>query len=127
MRCIVFYLFFTARTSRMTIASKALEQRRDWTAQWCWTAYSSYPWNSYAYFRKVVELPGNPQRVVVRVSADSLYILFVNGRRVHQGPARCYPSHQAFDTLDLTGLFHAGKNVIGVIAHQFGAPTFQRV
>ena len=111
-----------------TIASKVLEQRRDWTGRWCWPVlFSSYPWNTYAYFRRMVDLPGNPRRVVVRVSADALYILYVNGQRVHQGPARCYPGNQAFDTLDLTGLFHAGTNVIGAIAHQFGAPTFQRV
>jgi hypothetical protein len=108
-----------------TIASKVLEQRRDWTGHWCWTSgHVTHPWNTYAYFRKQIDLPGDPRRVVVRVSADALYTLYVNGHRVHQGPARSYPGNKSFDTLDLTGLFRAGANVIAVIAHQFGAPTF---
>src|SRR5450755_579726 len=110
-----------------TIAGQVLEQRKEWTGLWCWTGPISRPWNTYVYFRKAVELPSAPRRVVVRISADALYILFANGQRVHQGPARCYPGNQAYDTLDLTGLFTAGKNVIGAIVHQFGAPTFQRV
>jgi alpha-L-rhamnosidase len=107
-----------------TIATKVLQQRRDWTGQWCWTGHIAHPWNTYVYFRKEVELPGKSHRVVVRVSADALYTIYVNEQRVHQGPARGFPGHKAFDTLDLTGLFHAGKNVVSVIAHQFGAPTF---
>jgi hypothetical protein len=111
----------------MTIAAKIVEQKKDWTGQWVWTGHIYKPWNTYAYFRKTVELPASPGRVVVRVSADALYTLYVNQVRVHQGPARSYPLHKAYDTLDLTGLFHAGVNVIAVIAHQFGAPTFQSV
>jgi alpha-L-rhamnosidase len=108
----------------MTIATQIKDQRKDWSAQWCWTGHVARPWNTYVYFRKVVDLPGPPRRVVVRVSADALYTLYVNEHRVHQGPARSFPGKKGFDTLDLTGLFHVGKNVICVIAHQFGAPTF---
>lgn len=110
-----------------TIAKQVQAQRRDWTAQWCWTTHIHKPWNTYVYFRRAVDLSTAPQRVVVRISADALYTLHVNEVRVHQGPARSYPAHKAFDTLDLTGLFRAGTNVIAVIAHQFGAPTFQSV
>ena len=108
-----------------TIATKVMEQRRDWSGQWCWTpGHVTHPWNTYVYFRKVVELSGEPRRVVVRVSADALYTLYVNEQRVHQGPARSFPGNKAFDTLDLTALFHSGTNVLAVICHQFGAPTF---
>jgi hypothetical protein len=108
----------------MTIANAVKDQRKDWTAQWCWTGHIARPWNTYVYFRRLIDLPSTPGRVVVRVSADALYTLYVNQQRVHQGPARSFPGKKGFDTLDLTGLFHAGKNVIAVIAHQFGAPTF---
>jgi hypothetical protein len=106
------------------VAEQVKRQREEWTAQWCWADPPARPWNTYVYFRKVVELPGPPQRVVARVSTDALYTLYVNEHRVHQGPARSFPGRKGFDTLDLTGLFHAGKNVICAIAHQFGAPTF---
>jgi alpha-L-rhamnosidase len=107
-----------------SIAGKVKEQRKEWTAQWAWPGHLARPWNTYAYFRKEVVLPNPPDRVVVRVSADALYTLYVNEHRVHQGPARSYPGRKAYDTLDITGSFRAGRNVICAIVHQFGAPTF---
>jgi hypothetical protein len=114
-------------TSTLTIADQVRQQRQQWSAQWCWAPITTRLWNTYVYFRRRVELPGSPRRAVVRVSADARYILFVNGQRVHQGPARSYPDHQSFDTLDVTDLFRSGANVIAAVAHQFGAPTFQHV
>jgi hypothetical protein len=111
----------------ITIAADVRRQHSQWAARWCWTPIATRLWNTYVYFRKHVDLPCPPRRAIVRVSADARYTLFVNGQRVHQGPARSFPSHQSFDTLDLTGLFHAGANTIAAIAHQFGAPTFQSV
>jgi hypothetical protein len=96
-----------------------------WTAQWCWTKkHLSRPWNSYVYFRHAFRLNDEPSRAVVRVSADARYTLYVNGVRVHQGPARSFPDKQSFDTLDLRDLLHAGDNAICAIVHQFGVPTF---
>jgi hypothetical protein len=112
----------------MTIAGEIHEQQKQWTARWCWAGYNiTHPWNDFAYFRKQVEIPAAPSRAIVRISADARYTLYVNGHRVHQGPARSYPDHQSFDMLDLTGLFHPGTNVIAAIGYQFGVPTFQSV
>src|SRR3569623_1391635 len=100
------------------------EQR--WRAAWCWpTAQAPRPWNAYAYFRLAVNLPGKPTAAVVRVSADARYTLYANGRRVHQGPARCRPDHQSFDELDLADVLAGGPNVICAVVHQFGVPTAQ--
>lgn len=99
-----------------------------WAARWCWTRHHhSRPWNQYAYFRRVVDLPSRPRRAPVRVSADARYTLFVNGRRVHYGPARSYPHFQSFDELDLAEHLQAGRNTICAIVLQFGVPTFQSV
>jgi hypothetical protein len=99
-----------------------------WRAKWCWTRkYLSRPWNSYALFRKSVELKDRARRAVVRVSADARYTLYVNARRVHFGPARSYQHCQSFDTLDITSLLEVGANAICVVAHQFGVPTFQSI
>jgi hypothetical protein len=99
--------------------------RSAWKAQWCWTRkHLPQPWNTYAYFRKVVQLPGEIRRATVRVSADARYTLYVNGRRVHHGPARSFPATQSYDTLDLTPYLDAGPNAICALCHQFGVPTF---
>jgi alpha-L-rhamnosidase len=97
-----------------------------WRAKWCWTAPRvPRPWNTYALFRKAFDLTGRPSRALVRIAADARYTLHVNGRRIHQGPARSFPHRQAFDTLDLAEHLRFGPNVIAAIVHQFGVPTAQ--
>jgi alpha-L-rhamnosidase len=99
-----------------------------WQARWCWTTFHlPRPWNTYAYFRRSIDLPDRPTSAVVRVSADARYTLFVNGQRVHQGPARSFPHAQSYDTLDLADFLTAGLNAICAIVHQFGVPTAQSV
>ncbi len=48
----------------------------------------------------------------VYVSADSQYILWVNGEIVHRGPAHFDPTHQNYDTLDLSPWIREGENCI---------------
>jgi alpha-L-rhamnosidase len=101
-------------------------EQSSWNAQWCWTtARLLRPWNTYAFFRRTIDLPDRPTSAVVRLSADARYTLLVNGRRVHQGPARSFPHLQSYDTLDLADFLTAGLNAICVIVHQFGIPTSQ--
>lgn len=100
----------------------------NWKGRWCWTQkHLSRPWNYYAYFCRTVDLPARPKSAVVRISAESRYTLYVNGRRIHQGPARSYPLNQSYDTLNLADVLVEGKNAICAIVHQFGVPTFQSV
>ena len=105
-----------------------MAEREQWWARWCWVKkHLSRPWNYYAYFRNVIEVPGRASRAVVRVSADARYVLYVNGRRVHQGPARSWPQFQSYDTIDLAPLLTSGDNAICAVAHQVGVPTFSSV
>lgn len=107
----------------MAVPDSSTESK--WTAKWCWTSkHLLQPWNTYVYFRRTVDLKSAPRNAVVRVSADARYTLYVNGRRVHHGPARFFPAHPSFDTLDLVPLLKSGKNAICAIVHQYGIPTF---
>jgi hypothetical protein len=74
-----------------------------------------------------VELSARAKSAVVRVSAEARYTLYVNGKRIHQGPARSYPQVQSYDTLNLAEALVEGKNAVCAIVHQFGVPTFQSV
>src|SRR3989442_376756 len=96
-----------------------------WSARWCWLGkHDPRPWNHYVYFRRTLTLPNKADSAVVRISADSRYTLYVNGQRIHQGPARSFPEHQLYDVLDLAPQLRAGRNAICAIVHQFGVPTF---
>ena len=90
-----------------------MEKLTQWNAKWCWVkGHLAKPWNTYVYFRRTVDLPAVPAAAIARVSADARYTLYVNGQRVHQGPARSFPQHQSFDTLDLKPYLRAGKNAV---------------
>jgi hypothetical protein len=105
--------------------SKGSPRNGPWSAQWCWTRkHLPRPWNTYAYFRRSLKLPAAPRRAIIRVTADARYVLWVNGRRVHAGPARSSPEHQSYDTIDLGPFLQSGDNAVCVIVHQFGVPTF---
>ena len=53
-------------------------------------------------------------RVLLRITADDYYKLYVNGRSAGQGPAPAYPEHYYYNELDITPYLHPGKNVLAV-------------
>lgn len=63
-------------------------------------------------FRKVIRVSARPQRLAVNVSADNRFILYVNGRRVGQGPARGDLSNWRFQRFDIAPYLKAGSNVV---------------
>ena len=91
---------------------------------WIWDSGPQQPVNSYMYVRRVVDLPAEPTKVIVYVSADSRYKLYVNGRLVGRGPVRSDPRWQQYDTYDLAKSLHKGKNSIAALVHHYGINTF---
>ena len=65
-------------------------------------------------------LSGPPRRATGFITADSRYLLTVNGRRVQWGPAPCDPRSLDADPIDLTALLTPGKNVLGVEVLHYG-------
>lgn len=59
----------------------------------------------------------------VRVSADSAYVLWVNGVEVFRGPALFDPAHQVYDTLDLSPYVQQGENIIAARVICWSDPT----
>jgi hypothetical protein len=94
-----------------------------WTAQWIWCRGVEEGRNLFCLARKRVVLERPPQSAILHVTADSHYQVWINGRHVNRGPARCLPEYQAYDILDVTDLLHAGNNVVAVLAQHYGATT----
>jgi hypothetical protein len=59
------------------------------------------------------------------VSADSRYLLFINGQRIGFGPARCDPRWQAYDEYEseIVRALRPGRNVIAALVHHVGEST----
>lgn len=89
-------------------------------ARWLWYPSGRCLQNTFVLFRKGLELPAKPVRATGWISADSRYLLEVNGERVQWGPAPCDPRFVEADPIDLTGLLTAGANAIGATVLFYG-------
>ncbi len=83
-------------------------------AKWVWLPSERTLPNTFVLFRKEIHLPGAPESAKGWISADSRYLISVNGQRVQWGPAPCDPRNLDADPIDLKPFLKAGTNVIGV-------------
>jgi hypothetical protein len=79
------------------------------------------------HFRRTVTLSAVPASYIVRVSADNRFILYVNGQRVGDGPARGDLAHWRYEKFDVAPLLQAGQNLVTATVWNFGvfAPIAQ--
>jgi alpha-L-rhamnosidase len=100
---------------------------RDWQASWVTHPTAPLREPLVLHFRRPLTLGAVPASYPVRVSADNRFILFVNGQRVGDGPARGDLSHWRYERVDLAPLLHAGKNLITATVWNWGvfAPIAQ--
>lgn len=77
--------------------------------------------NRWFFLRRELELPDIPDQAAVNITTDGHYVLFVNGKRVGRGPVRCNPLYQRYDTYDLRPYLTAGRNILAVLVHTYGA------
>ncbi|MCL5995229.1 MAG: alpha-L-rhamnosidase N-terminal domain-containing protein, partial [Chloroflexi bacterium] len=77
---------------------------------------------AHALFRKTFDLERVPARAPARVTADSRYVLFVNGQEVHRGPIRSQPRRMHYDLFDLAPYLKPGANTLAVYVKYYGTP-----
>lgn len=97
----------------------------DWQATWVWDDGPARPLNAYLYLRKSFVLPRRPSGpATIRVSADTRYRLYVNGRTSasYNGPARGDHLHHCIDTHEVEGLVE-GENVLSALVYFVGVGT----
>ncbi|MFC4306422.1 alpha-L-rhamnosidase C-terminal domain-containing protein [Cohnella boryungensis] len=68
----------------------------------------------FVYFRKTVNLGEGDHSCIVRVSADSRYLLFVNGKAVSRGPCKGDRFAWYYETVEVGDLLVEGTNVFAV-------------
>lgn len=81
-----------------------------------WIGFESVPSSQYGVyaFRRTVNLDQLPASLVIRITADNRYKLFINGKFVSLGPARGTLEHWQVDRVDIAPFLHKGANVIAV-------------
>jgi len=101
--------------------------RPKWDAQWISHPTAPLREPITLHFKKAIEIGVVPAHYIVHVSADNRFVLYLNGQRVGDGPARGDLTHWRYETFDLAPMLKAGTNVIAANVWNFGvyAPVAQ--
>ena len=100
---------------------------REWKASWVTHPTAPLREPLVLHFRRSLNLSSIPASYIVRVSADNRFILYVNGSRVGDGPARGDLTHWRYERFDIAPLLKSGQNLITATVWNFGvfAPIAQ--
>jgi hypothetical protein len=100
--------------------SSADPTRQHWTAEWI--AHPTAPLREPGvfHFRKIIHLDQEPAHFPVEVSADNHFQLYVNSKRIGEGPSKGDLPHWRYETFDLAWALHAGDNVVTATVFNFG-------
>src|ERR1700689_215369 len=115
-------LVLAGALSRVGFAAEPL-----WKASWITHPTAPLREPIVLHFRRTLQLDSKPARFVVHVSADNRFILYVNGHRVGDGPARGDLAHWRYETFDLAPFLTVGANLVTAPVWNFGiyAPPAQ--
>lgn len=124
-------LLFLAGISTLaaSVTANAQEpaERKKWKADWISHPTAPLREPEVFHFRKMIHLTAKPEKFIVHVSADNRFVLYVNGKRIGDGPARGDLAHWRYETFDLASQLDAGDNTLAAVVWQFGiyAPQAQ--
>ena len=76
--------------------------------------------NNHTLFRKKIEIVKGTKEVILDISADDYYKLYINGCYVTQGPANSYAFCYNYNHVDITKYVHTGENTLGVHVYYQG-------
>jgi hypothetical protein len=105
----------------------AASAQEKWTASWITHPTAPLREPLVLHFRREVQLASKPSSYIVRVSADNRFVLYVNGQRVGDGPARGDLSHWRYESFDLSPYLLQGSNLVTATVWNYGvyAPVAQ--
>ncbi len=76
--------------------------------------------NNHTLFRKTIRIEAEAKQVILDISADDYYKLYINGSYVTQGPANSYTFSYNYNHIDITKYLHVGKNTLAVHVYYQG-------
>ncbi len=87
-----------------------------------WISYPSANNTTYGvyHFRKQFTLDSVPDSLLIAISADNRYRLFVNGHSVCFGPAKGDLQTYKYDQVDIQAFLEEGQNLIAVLVYNLG-------
>lgn len=102
-----------------------------WRGRWIWDHEPVEPGpvfrvakdgvSHFLYLRRTFEVDTPPASVPARVTCDSRYVLFLNGRQLGRGPVRGEPTLLGWDEYDLAQDLRSGPNVVVALCRYYGS------
>lgn len=104
----------------MTMPLSLTDRSPQWIANWAWSQDRGGHGLTTRLFRRSFELDAVPEKLLIHVSADSRYRLWINGEAIGRGPIKGTLEHYFFETYDLGPHLRAGLNLLAAEARWFG-------
>lgn len=86
-------------------------------AKWIW-ADACAEMDSYADFYDTFVYTG--EKTEIQISADSNYVLFINGEFVNSGQYPDFPHYKVYDTIDISAYCKKGENSLAITVWYYG-------
>lgn len=93
-------------------------------ASWIWGDEADV--NTYCYLRGRFRADDVCVRGQLRISADTNYMVWLNGRYVGQGPGPYVKDVRPVDEYDVTNLLREGDNIIAILGNWWGVTSHSR-
>lgn len=98
----------------------------EWQSNWIWDETGDHPRNHWACFRREFTLENSYDDARLYISADTVYFVYINGKRIGAGPVRGWPSSWYYDEYEISEL-QKGKNTIAILVQHLGTSTMQYI
>lgn len=94
-----------------------LPERTVWAGRWIWSSDAQRERNAYTLFRRAFTV-ATAGTVTLRITADTSYVLYIDGDLIMRGPSRGHLDWYPFDTITLPLL--PGRHALAVLVHHIG-------
>lgn len=84
-------------------------------------------WNRWCAFRRTFDLESVPVDAWLRISADAMFCVWINGNWVGQGPIRGHSDNYKYHRYSISQYLRPGSNSIAILGHSYGVSTFRYV
>jgi alpha-L-rhamnosidase len=112
----VFVVFFV-----LSISAQSHNIRdRQWPSEWIAPPNTELSAYGVYFFRKQITLDILPEKLIIHVSADNRYKLYINGKEILKGPARSDSRHWYYESVDLRPYLQLGKNTLSALVWNQG-------
>lgn len=97
----------------------------EWSGRWIAPAHLAPQGGVYFYARRRFTVRDIATSVPLHIAAETMYLLYINGREVGRGPIRGTHTRNFFDTYDISRDLQSGENWIAVAVHCPQAGSFK--